>query len=74
MALGGRKLLELYNGGMYTLLKSVYPQYEWLPWLFASIPNNYFETIENQKKYVEWIGNKLNVKQLSDWYNITREV
>ena len=34
-------------------------------------PRNHYDDIENQKKFLEYASKKLNIKDPSDWYNIT---
>ena len=51
-------------------LKSIYPNYEWIPWKFSVTPKNYWSNIENQRKYFDWLSNKMNIKSNEDWYNI----
>jgi hypothetical protein len=56
------------------MLLSIYPEYEWLSWRFTQIPKNFWEKMENQKKFVDWAGKKLGIKEMDDWYKILREV
>jgi hypothetical protein len=30
--------------------------------------------MKNQRKFMDWAGNQLNIKEMSDWYNITTKV
>ena len=63
-----------YNGSPYLLLKSIYPEYDWLPWKFTSTPQNYWNNIENQQKYTKWLKDTLEYKSMEDWYNISYEI
>ena len=40
---------------------------------FIKTPKNYWLNIENQRKYFDWLSNKLNIKSMEDWYNIRIE-
>ena len=51
-------------------LKSIYPNYEWIPWKFHQTPKNYWLNIENQRKYCDWLSNQLNIKSMEDWYKL----
>ena len=55
-------------------LKSIYPNYEWIPWKFHQIPKNYWSNIENQRKYFDWLSNQINFKSNEDWYKLKREI
>ena len=41
-----------------------------MPWKFT-VPKNFWENIENVKKYTNWLSAQLNIKTMSDWYNVT---
>jgi 5-hydroxyisourate hydrolase-like protein (transthyretin family) len=56
------------------LLAKLYPEYEWLPWKFEKCPKNYWDDVNNQKKFIDWAGKQLNIKEMTDWYNVTRKV
>ena len=72
LAWAARKLIE-NNKGLYQLLCNVYPEYTWLPWLFAKSWNT-FESLSVQKQFLEWAKEKLNIKEMSDWYKVTEKV
>lgn len=36
------------------MLRSLFPEYNWFPWLFPSLSMLFWEKIENQRAYVEW--------------------
>ena len=69
-------LLQLHNDSLFEVLSSIYPQYEWMQWRFkhCKCPQNFWNNIENQRKYIEWAGKELNIKEMSDWYKISNEV
>ena len=67
---GGGTLLEKYNGSPSKLLMSVYPEYNWILFKFDTVPKNYWDDINNQKEYLDWLGNQLNYKSMDDWYKI----
>ena len=52
----------------------MYPEYPWLPWKFSSLPRNYWDSVDNQKKFVEWAGKELGINEMSDWYKVTAKV
>jgi hypothetical protein len=57
------------------LLSAVYPQQEWIPYRFdARLPPKFWEDINNQIKFVDWVAKQLNVKEYSDWYKFQLEV
>ena len=50
---------------------SVYPEHDWIIWKFVYVPKKFWENIENQRKYFDWLAKELNVKQPDDWYKVT---
>ena len=48
----------------------VYPEYDWLPWKFEKCPKKYWHDVKNERKFMDWAGKELNVKEMSDWYNL----
>jgi hypothetical protein len=52
----------------------VYPDYNWLPWKFGKCPANYWDDVKNQRKFMDWAAKELNIKDMSDWYNVSINV
>ena len=72
--MGGTRLLYLYHNSVSQSLFSAYPEYDWLPWKFGSVPKHFWENAKNQRNFVEWAGKELKIKEMSDWYNVKNEV
>ena len=56
------------------IITSVYPNYNWLPWKFIQSPKGFWNDEKNVKAYMNWLSEKLNIKTMEDWYNVTHEV
>jgi hypothetical protein len=69
----GYGLCQIYNSSPYQLLKSMYPEYEWLFWKFTSAPHGSWKSKENQLKYMAWLGEQLGYTTKEDWYKITQK-
>jgi hypothetical protein len=63
-----------YNASPSQLLAAVYPDYEWLPWKFAHTPRNMWADSRNIKKFLDWAGKQLGIKNLDDWNKVVIEV
>jgi hypothetical protein len=63
-----------YNGSPLLLLSTLYPEYEWLPWKFSKCPNNFFDDLKNQRKFMDWAAQTMKIKEMSDWYKVTAKV
>jgi hypothetical protein len=67
-------LLDKYKGSHSSLLLKVYPKYDWLPWKFIRCPHNYWDDLNNQKKFMDWAATQLNILEMRDWYKISIKV
>ena len=68
---GASLLRKYYNSTTSQLVTSLYPEYEWLFWKFTSAPKNFWDSKENQLKYITWLGEQLGYTTEEDWYKIT---
>jgi hypothetical protein len=68
----GNGLMKIHNHSPLLALSKVYTEYEWLPWKFAA--KNYWMDVNNQRKFVDWVGKQLKIKEFEDWYNVKYEV
>jgi hypothetical protein len=60
------------QGSQFNLLSMLYPEHKWLPWKFQK--SNYWDTLKNQKQFMDWAGNELGIKKMEDWYKINTYV
>ena len=56
------------------MLKGVYPEYDWLPWKFIKAPDGFWADKKNQRIFIQWVSQQLNIKEMSDWYKVSRKV
>lgn len=68
----GGGLLEHYSGSLVDALLAVYPDYSWMVWKFSSVPNGFWNLL-NQKKFFDWLGNELHFTRTEDWYHLKAE-
>jgi hypothetical protein len=57
---------------MIKLLMTVYPKHEWLEWRFRAAPQKFWRTVENQRRYMDWMAKQVGVLKMEDWYDIDR--
>jgi hypothetical protein len=43
------------------------------PWT-DKCPPKYWNDVNNHKKFVDWAAKQLNIKEMSDWYKVSKEV
>jgi hypothetical protein len=70
---GNGLLCGIYKGSPCLFLKSLIPEYKWLPWLFKQTPKHFWSNKDNVKEYCEWLYNKLEYKSMDDWYSVKQE-
>jgi len=71
---GAGLLAQYYNNShiqfVQTVVKLIYPKYEWMEWKFNKVPQHFWDSITNQKKYMDWLFTKLEYNKLDDWYDL----
>ena len=70
----GSSLIKHYNESIINLIKSAYPNYNWLPWKFNHAPKGFWSNENNVKEYMNWLSERLNIKTMEDWYRVTEKV
>ena len=67
----GVGLVEQYNGSVFRMLTSVFPEKNWKPWLHHQTPHECWHKKANRIEYLKWLGKKLGFKKREDWYQAT---
>ena len=70
----GFSLILQNNNSHIKLITSAYSNYPWLMWKFNHTPKGFWNDENNLKDYMDWLSEKLNIKTMEDWYNVTSEV
>lgn len=68
---GGSSLLHKYGGSMSKMLQNVYSEDKWDVWRFERVSKDYWEHFGSLTEFVEWVGKRLGVRGLEDWYRIS---
>ena len=67
----GTGVMQYCHSNVYHLLKEAYPEHDWKPWLFHKVPKGFWNSKENQRKFLDWIGDQMSIKTFSDWYKVS---
>mmetsp|Transcript_29149 Transcript_29149/g.32371 ORF Transcript_29149/g.32371 Transcript_29149/m.32371 type:complete len:417 (+) Transcript_29149:158-1408(+) len=59
-----------FGGSLSACLAGVFPHFKWEPLQFIIAPKRYWLNRSNQIQALERIAEDIEVKQLSDWYNV----
>jgi len=74
----GGLLSRYYNNSpilfVQTIVKYMYPKYEWLEWNFNKTPQHFWDYKDNQQKYMDWLFNKLGYTKMEEWYNLNIDI
>ena len=57
-------ILRLYEGSLFKLLATVYPEHGWLPWKFPR-HLDYWSDNNSAKQFIEYIAKQLNTSQIN---------
>ncbi len=68
---GGTKYMKYY-GGLSKALQVIYPEFEFLPWMFERVPAGYWDNPTHHRKYFDWLAKVLNISKTEQWYHITQ--
>jgi len=66
------RILDLYGRSLTKLLTKVYPEHPWDLSRFPKKPQNYWSSLENQRKFVDALGKKIGIHSEADfdqWYD-----
>jgi hypothetical protein len=68
---GGRGLLNNhYDGSLTKALAHVYPTHPWEQWRFKQVARRFWDSIDNQRDYFDWLEKQLNITTKFGWYSI----
>lgn len=69
--LHGSGLMDHFECSVQRLVRAVYPNHDWKPWLFVQVPKNFWPKRENRIAYMKWLEKKLGYETPEDWYRVT---
>jgi hypothetical protein len=62
-----------YKKRISNAIVTIYEDTDWQCWKFPHAPHGYWTCMKNQRKFLHWLANQLNIERDDDWYRITRE-
>jgi hypothetical protein len=68
---GGGYLVARLHTSLPDLLRTVYPEHEWLEWKFANQPTGLWDRSAIRQKFLDWFAKQHNVSKPEDWYKVT---
>jgi hypothetical protein len=70
--LGCSRVLNIYNGSMYGMLKTVYPEHKWVAWRFKKIPQLFTVDPNVMQEILSFAESQLGIAKPEDWYNVLK--
>eukprot|EP01114_Cavostelium_apophysatum_P016753 TRINITY_DN4827_c0_g2_i1.p1 TRINITY_DN4827_c0_g2~~TRINITY_DN4827_c0_g2_i1.p1 ORF type:complete len:353 (+),score=89.68 TRINITY_DN4827_c0_g2_i1:51-1109(+) len=67
---GGEILKFYYKASIPRALATVYPEVKWKLWKMNRVPPGFWKNKQNQRAFLEDLGNHLGFKTFDDWYQI----
>lgn len=70
---GGANVILHYNNSLVKAILNIYPEYNWQVWKFDQAPSGYWSVDSNVRQYLDWLGNKLCIRNLDDWKSVSQQ-
>lgn len=67
----GSSLLVLFRGSLFKLVRTCFPEHEWLEWRFRRVSVGFWENLDNARRYLAWLGDKMGFEEPEDWYRLS---
>eukprot|EP01118_Nematostelium_gracile_P018670 TRINITY_DN8384_c0_g1_i1.p1 TRINITY_DN8384_c0_g1~~TRINITY_DN8384_c0_g1_i1.p1 ORF type:complete len:370 (-),score=81.75 TRINITY_DN8384_c0_g1_i1:207-1316(-) len=65
-------LLAKNSSSVFKLLSKTFPEHNFRMWKFKTPPKQWWKNVEYRKEYMKWLFEKLEIKHMKDWYNVSR--
>jgi hypothetical protein len=63
---GGGLLVRIEKSSIYEILKNIYPDYKWIPWLFKNSHTGIWSDTKNHRQFLDWVIEKEKIDPKSD--------
>ncbi len=70
---GSSILLHCWGGSAVRAVMETFPDHDWKEWRFVSCPRRFWSDRKNHRRYMEWLGEQIGVRELADWYRFTNQ-
>ncbi len=70
----GGGLLSKYGSSPSKLITSTFTEHEWEIHRFNTVPKKYWENLQGQREFMDWLGKGLGLKKMHHWYKITGQI
>lgn len=70
---GAGLLNNQYDGQVQKAVRELFPDHPWLEWLFANVSRGFWNSVENRRCFMNWMGAQLGYSKPEDWYRVRRD-
>ena len=70
---GGGLLANYFADSPQQALHELYPDFDFKPWLFHSVPQNFWREPMHRLEFIDWLAAQLNVTSPEDWERVRSE-
>jgi hypothetical protein len=67
----GYTLLQKYKHSLPRALMATYPYHKWQMWRFKAVPARWWDNMTNQREYMDWVKQELNIADMGKWHAVT---
>eukprot|EP01122_Echinamoeba_exundans_P014237 TRINITY_DN6400_c0_g1_i1.p1 TRINITY_DN6400_c0_g1~~TRINITY_DN6400_c0_g1_i1.p1 ORF type:complete len:587 (+),score=60.56 TRINITY_DN6400_c0_g1_i1:68-1762(+) len=72
---GSSPLRRNFDSSPAKLLKTLFPQHQWLDWKFATLPRGWWADLSNQRLFLDWVAQNVfkfdPLQSWTAWYDIS---
>jgi hypothetical protein len=67
----GLGVVMRYHCSPSLAVTTLIPRADWCEWMFLHVPPGFWNVVENQHRYLRWLGKELGYRKPKDWYQIS---
>ena len=66
----GLMLVRCYRSSASAAVTDLIARREWCEWKFTRVPPGFWDSVENRRRYVRWLGKQLGYLRQEDWRQV----
>lgn len=63
---GGGMMQSYYDSSIIKALQDVFPEHQWMQWLFPNCSKRFWMNIRNRRKFLDWFADEANLYSLDE--------
>lgn len=69
----GVGLVGYWGHSALDAVQDCFPEYDWKAWLFLEVANGFWESADNRRSCLLWLGEHLGYRCMADWYELSKD-